>query len=116
MNMRTRRTVFLIVGVILQTSPWWMLPFCALMAPSSGGASTTPAWVWVVILSGFLAFIGSIFWFWGCYLWVKLKNRHWAFTFLGFLSLIGILIISSLDDRSDKATKEEPVEVVKGAK
>lgn len=113
MDERTKRTVFLIVGGILQTSPWWMSLFYFFPVPSAG---ETPTWVWITILSISLSFIGIIFWFWGCYLWVKLKNRHWAFTFLGFLSLIGILIISSLDDRSDKATKEEPTEVVKGAK
>lgn len=77
--------------------------FYFFTVPSAG---ETPTWVWITILSISLSFIGIIFWFWGCYLWVKLKNRHWAFTFLGFLSLIGILIISSLDDRSDKAIKE----------
>lgn len=113
MDERTKRTVFLIVGGILEYGVWWV-PY--LFSPFVPSAGETPAWVWLIILSTILSFIGTVFWFWGCYLWVKLKNRHWAFTFLGFLSLIGILIISSLDDRSDKAAREEPAEVVKETK
>lgn len=99
MNVRTRRTVFVIVGFILYFI---------------GAVMTRLAVTDEAYLAGFfLWLIGAVLWFWGCYLWVKLKNRHWAFTFLGFLSLLGILIISSLDDRSGKATKEKPTEVVK---
>lgn len=36
----------------------------------------------------------------GCYIWTRLKNRHWAFTFWGILTPIGLLGISLLKDRS----------------
>ena len=39
----------------------------------------------------------------GCYIWAKLKNRHWAFLFWGILSPIGLLGISLLHDKSAKS-------------
>jgi len=37
---------------------------------------------------------------WGCYIWTKIKNRHFAFMFWGLLSPIGLLGISLLKDKS----------------
>jgi len=37
----------------------------------------------------------------GCYIWTKLKKRHWAFLFWGVLSPIGLLGISLLRDKSN---------------
>ena len=52
----------------------------------------------------------SLFWFCGamsmillligCYIWTKLKNRHWAFMFWGLLAPIGLLGISLLEDKT----------------
>lgn len=36
----------------------------------------------------------------GCYMWTKIKNRHWAFMFWGVLTPIGLLGISLLQDKS----------------
>ena len=38
--------------------------------------------------------------FWGCYLWTRLKNRHWAFMFWGLLTPAGLIGIWKLKDRS----------------
>lgn len=35
----------------------------------------------------------------GCYLWTRIKNRHWAFTLWGVLVPIGFLGISLLKDK-----------------
>ncbi|MDD5338081.1 MAG: hypothetical protein PHG35_01525 [Dehalococcoidales bacterium] len=43
----------------------------------------------------------------GCYIWTKLKNRHWAFMFWGLLTPIGLLGISLLRDRSIHKEVEE---------
>lgn len=44
--------------------------------------------------------ISFIFIFSGCYIWTKLKKRHWAFMLWGILSPIGLLGISLLKDKS----------------
>jgi len=75
MNDRTKRTVFLIVGFVLDIT----------------GSATGNV---------ILGLVGTVLWFWGCYLWVKLKNRHWSFTFLGLLTWLGVLIIYLLPDKS----------------
>jgi len=42
----------------------------------------------------------------GCYIWSRLKNRHWGFMFWGLLSPIGLLGISLLKDRSQQKEVE----------
>lgn len=44
--------------------------------------------------------IGIILILTGCYLWTKMKNRHWAFMFWGLLTPIGLLGISLLRDKT----------------
>jgi len=39
----------------------------------------------------------------GCYIWTRLKNRHWLFTFWGLLTPIGLLGISLLRDKSNRS-------------
>ena len=39
---------------------------------------------------------------WGCYLWARLKNRHWAFMLWGLLSPIGLLGISLIRDKTEE--------------
>ena len=48
---------------------------------------------------------GMAFTLWGCYLWVKLKDRHIAFMFWGLLSPIGLLGISLLKDKTSGKEK-----------
>jgi hypothetical protein len=36
----------------------------------------------------------------GCYMWTRIKNRHWLFMLWGLLSPIGLLGISLLKDKS----------------
>lgn len=38
----------------------------------------------------------------GCFLWTRLKNRHWIFTLWGILAPIGLLGIALLRDKSEK--------------
>lgn len=44
--------------------------------------------------------LATIITLYGCYLWVKLKNRHWCFMFWGLLTPIGLFGISLLKDKS----------------
>jgi len=48
----------------------------------------------------FLFVLAATFTMIGCYIWTKLKNRHWAFTFWGLLTPIGLLGIALLKDKS----------------
>jgi len=38
----------------------------------------------------------------GCYIWTRLKNRHWGFAAWGLLSPIGLLGIALLKDKTPK--------------
>jgi len=42
----------------------------------------------------------------GCYLWAKLKNRHWAWMFLGIITPIGLLPLALMKDRSGDGEEE----------
>lgn len=48
----------------------------------------------------FLYIIAFAFTLTGCYIWIKLKKRHWGFMFWGILTPIGLLGISLLKDKS----------------
>jgi hypothetical protein len=43
----------------------------------------------------------------GCYIWTKLKNRHWAFMLWGLLAPIGLLGISLLKDKTIKTQTDQ---------
>ena len=45
---------------------------------------------------------------WGCYIWTRLKNRHWAFMFCGILAPIGLLGISLLKDKTPEPEMTAP--------
>ena len=36
----------------------------------------------------------------GCYLWTKLKNRHWVFSLWGIITPVGLLGVSLLKDKT----------------
>lgn len=42
----------------------------------------------------------------GCYIWTRLKNRHWGFTLWGLLTPIGLLGIAFLKDKTLKPKEE----------
>jgi hypothetical protein len=49
---------------------------------------------------------------WGCWLWTKLKGRHWAYMFWGLLTPLGLLGILFLKNKNqqeliEKADKED---------
>lgn len=37
---------------------------------------------------------------WGCFLWTRLKKRHWAWLFLGLLTPIGLIPLALIKDKS----------------
>ncbi len=47
--------------------------------------------------------IGIFFWFSGCYLWAKVKGRHWTNMFWGCLWFLGLIILYMMEDRSVEA-------------
>lgn len=48
----------------------------------------------------FLSSVAIAFTMTGCFIWTRLKNRHWAFMLWGLLSPIGLLGVSLLKDKS----------------
>ena len=50
----------------------------------------------------FLFILAVAFTMTGCYIWTKLKKRHWAFMFWGILTPIGLLGISSLKNKNQR--------------
>jgi uncharacterized membrane protein YfcA len=46
-----------------------------------------------------VALLTSVF---GCYLWAKLKNRHWMWMVFGLLAPVGFLMLAFLSDKSQK--------------
>jgi len=44
--------------------------------------------------------IGVAFTMTGCYIWTKLKKRHWTFMFWGLISPLGLLGLKLLKDKS----------------
>ena len=55
----------------------------------------TPVYYWFL----YLLAIASVMT--GCYIWTRLKNRHWAFMFWGIAAPIGLLGISLIEDRTE---------------
>ena len=53
----------------------------------------------------FLCILAIAFTMTGCYIWTRLKNRHWAFMFWGLLSPIGLLGISLLNNKSTQTVE-----------
>jgi uncharacterized membrane protein YfcA len=41
----------------------------------------------------------------GCYLWARLKGRHWIWMIFGLLAPAGFLMLALLQDRSKKPTQ-----------
>jgi hypothetical protein len=46
-----------------------------------------------------VALLTSVF---GCYLWAKLKGRHWLWMIFGLLAPIGFLMLAVLRDKNKK--------------
>lgn len=63
-------------------------------------------------LGWFLYVVAYAFTLTGCFIWTRLKERHWIFTLWGILSPIGLLGISLLKDKSviaDDRIKSKPL-------
>jgi len=46
----------------------------------------------------YIAGLGLVLW--GCHIWAKMKNRHWAHMFWGILAPIGYIVLWRLKDKS----------------
>ena len=55
------------------------------------------------VLAGLCAIAGTILFIWGCCSYAIAKGHSWAWGLLGFLSLLGLIILLFLPDRN-KAT------------
>jgi hypothetical protein len=88
------RSFFIYAGLILGwTASGFLQQFQDLI--------TNEAIRWVMLA------VGILFSLFGCYIWLKLKNRHWAFTFWGILTPIGLLGVSLLKDKSIQKTNTQ---------
>ena len=58
----------------------------------------------------FLYVLAVAFGLTGCYIWTRLKNRHWAFLLWGLLSPVGLLGIACLKDKSVPAQSSAGVD------
>lgn len=65
------------------------------------------SWVrWDAVDAGVIAIsVGLILTITGCYLWMKGKNRHWAFSLLGIFAPISYLVLCFMADKSSKRMK-----------
>ena len=93
------RTLLIWVGLV----QFWLLSFGVI---GYGEPYTVTEGMWVYTYQDqlpyfwFLYILAVAFTMTGCYIWTKLKNRHWAFTFWGLLTPIGLLGISLLKNKS----------------
>jgi hypothetical protein len=96
------RTVLIWAGLIL----FWLLNFGVI---GYGPPYDVTVGGWVYTYQDFqdygyflyvMAFALSLS---GCYIWTRLKNRHWAFSLWGLLTPIGLLGIALLKDKSAPA-------------
>jgi apolipoprotein N-acyltransferase len=85
---RTARTLSVVFGWLI----WWFATASANTMINSG--------LGIVPLHFVLSAIGLGLSLYGCYLWAKLKNRHWAWMFFGILTPIGLLPLALMKDRS----------------
>lgn len=81
---KSKRTNLILLGIVLL--------FVGRIAGSIGGG----------FFEGAFWMGGLVLIFVGCYVWTKLKGRHWAFMFWGLLAPIGLLGTSLLRDRSSE--------------
>jgi len=97
------RTLLIWVGLIL----FWLLDF-GVVGYGEPYEVVEGGWVYTyqdpLPYFWFLFVLALAFTMTGCYIWTRLKNRHWGFMFWGLLTPIGLLGISCL---KDKATDKE---------
>ena len=55
----------------------------------------------------FLYILAFAFSLTGCYIWTRLKNRHWGFAAWGLLTPIGLLGIALLKDKTPKPVESD---------
>lgn len=70
---------------------------------TSGGTRSASALGAVVLVAGLAVFA------WGCSMYAQGKGHHPAFGLLGLLSLIGLLVLLSLEDRHPEQKAVPPV-------
>jgi len=91
---KSGRTNLILAGVLLVT--------IGRIFASSVASSDVVAGVFLFYVSGLC---GLALVLWGCYMWTRLKGRHWAFMFWGLLAPIGLLGISLLKDKTKVLSK-----------
>lgn len=103
------RTVLIWAGMIL----FWLLNL-GVIGYGAPYEVTVGDWVYTyqdqLNYFWFLYVLALAFSLTGCYIWTRLKNRHWAFTLWGLLTPIGLLGIALLKDKSVPAPESSPVE------
>jgi len=85
----TARTLSVFFGWLI----WWFATASANYCTSLG--------LGIFPLHLILSVLGLGLSLYGCYLWAKLKNRHWAWMFLGIITPIGLLPLALMKDRSE---------------
>jgi len=86
-KMKRERLLFLLSGILLI----WFSGIMVVILNSNQ----------FLDVAGVLIFISCGLILRGYYLWTKIKNRHWAFMFLGFLAFpIGLIVLWKLKDKN----------------
>lgn len=93
--MKTLRTLCVVLGTLiaLLVSP---------VAEVAGEMDPAKAWEAVgfyYLLPFSLVLLGLVLTVYGCYLWARLKGRHWAWMFFGLLTPIGLIPLLVLKRR-----------------
>ena len=90
--MKLKRTLCVVFGTLI----------ALFVSPVAGVAvEMEPAKAWEAVgfyylLPFLLLWLGLGLAVYGCYLWAKLKGRHWAWMFFGLLTPIGLIFLYKL--------------------
>jgi len=99
------RTLLIWVGLIL----FWLLNF-GVVGYGEPYQVIEGDWIYtyqdVLPSYGFIFALAVALTMTGCYIWTRLKNRHWGFMFWGLLTPIGLLGISFLKNKTVREEKE----------
>jgi membrane protein YdbS with pleckstrin-like domain len=90
MSRRTKRTIFVTVGFISTLT----IQFWGLALGQEGSI------VAIATAIGFVSLIGVCLWFYGLYLWAKLKGRSGAWALLGLVNWPALIVMWLLRDKS----------------
>ena len=92
MSVKKQRMLFVILGTLMLLVSAPLAGACLILVLDG---------IWsryfILPLGIYVAGLGLTLY--GCYLWAKLKGRHWAWMFLGLLTPVGLLFLWKLKQK-----------------